>query len=297
MNTQKLETGLSKILVGAMRLLPPATASNLAGGVARAIGPMLPVSQVADANLRAALPALSAPERRKIVRGVWEQLGRTMGELPNIGRLRRDTPSGPGWWIDSRIDLAEIARRGGPAIFFTGHIGNWEMLPRAADALGMRCASIYRAAQNRQVDALVLKLRREASGFEQQFFNKGATGARQALRHLSQGGYLGMLVDQKMNDGIEARFFGRPAMTAPALAAFALKFQCPVIPVLVVREGPARLRIQIEEPLVLPATGHRQSDILALTQQVNDVLEGWIRKRPESWLWLHRRWPRTPEDS
>ena len=123
-------------------------------------------------------------------------------------------------------------------------------------------------------------------------FPKGAAGARLALAHLSRGGYLGMLMDQKMNDGIEARFFGRPAMTAPALAALALRFRCPVVPAHVQRVGPARFRLVCEEPLDLPDTGDRQADILAVTQAVNDRLERWIRARPEGWLWLHRRWPK-----
>lgn len=102
-----------------------------------------------------------------------------------------------------------------------------------------------------------------------------------------------MLVDQKMNDGVEARFFGLPAMTAPALAAMALKYRCAVIPGHVERLGPARLRIIVEPPLVLPQTGNKQQDMGQLVQMVNDQLELWIRQKPESWLWLHKRWPKS----
>ncbi|HTR17703.1 MAG TPA: lysophospholipid acyltransferase family protein, partial [Acetobacteraceae bacterium] len=110
---------------------------------------------------------------------------------------------------------------------------------------------------------------------------------------LARGGYLAMLTDQKMNDGVEARFFGLPAMTASALAALALRFRCPVVPSHVERIGPARFRLICEPPLPLPDSGDRQADIRQLTQQVNDALERWIRERPESWLWLHRRWPKV----
>jgi KDO2-lipid IV(A) lauroyltransferase len=80
-------------------------------------------------------------------------------------------------------------------------------------------------------------------------------------------------------------------MTAPALAALAFRFRCPVIPGHVERIGPARFRLCCEAPLELPDTGDAQADQLTLTETVNRVLEGWIRERPESWLWLHRRWP------
>ncbi|MFT9091447.1 MAG: lysophospholipid acyltransferase family protein, partial [Gluconacetobacter sp.] len=84
-----------------------------------------------------------------------------------------------------------------------------------------------------------------------------------------------------------------PAMTAPALAAMALRYRGPGIPGYVERLGPARLRIHVEPPLALPDSGDRQADILALTQAVNDRLERWVRARPGTWLWLHRRWPKS----
>jgi KDO2-lipid IV(A) lauroyltransferase len=113
------------------------------------------------------------------------------------------------------------------------------------------------------------------------------------MKALRDGRHLGMLVDQKMNDGIEARFFGRPAMTAPALALFALKFKCPVVPARVIRKNGARFEVEIQPPLEFPEpSGDRQQDILNLTQAVNDRLEEWIREAPEQWLWVHRRWPK-----
>ena len=89
------EYSLVRVLFALLRALPPAAASTLAGRVARAIGPLLPVSRVAHDNLRAALPGMDAAARRRTVRGVWENLGRTMGELPHLGDLR-ETRRGPG---------------------------------------------------------------------------------------------------------------------------------------------------------------------------------------------------------
>jgi KDO2-lipid IV(A) lauroyltransferase len=288
----RLEAGAVGVLGRLLAALPPQAASNLGGFVAGALGPALPVSRVADANLRAALPALDAAGRRRVVRQAWVQLGRTAGELPHVARLEQNTAAGPGWEVAGQEVLAALAARGGPAIFFSGHMGNWEILPHAARAHGLPVASLYRAAQNGLVDTLIARWRRSASGEDLLLFPKGARGARQAMAHLRRGGLLAMLVDQKLNDGIEARFFGMAAMTAPAAAAFALHFRCPVIPARADRIGPARLRLVIEPPLALPHSGNRAADVLALTQGINDVLERWIRADPGSWLWLHRRWPK-----
>jgi KDO2-lipid IV(A) lauroyltransferase len=288
----RLEAIAARGLLGLLRLLPPATASDLGGWVARAIGPFLPASAVADANLRAALPDLSAAARARIVRGVWDNLGRTVGELPHLADLRRDTPAGPGFLVRNESVVQALAAAGGPAVFCSAHIGNWEFLQAAAASCGVNFAGFYRAATNPYADQLIQQVRARAVGQSLPLFNKGAVGARAALRHLAGGGRLGLLVDQKMNDGIAARFFGLPAMTAPAAAALALRYRCPVICGHVERLGPARLCLVAEAPLELPDTGDRQADIALLTQRINDVLEGWIRAKPESWLWLHRRWPK-----
>ena len=290
--TRFAENAAFKGALSILRSLNPVSASNLGAMIARRVGPPLPVSKVADLNLRLALPDLDEGMRRAIVRGVWESLGRTMGELPHLGGLA-PTRSGPGWEVSGADILREQAARGGPALFFSGHIGNWEMLPPILTQFGIPMASFYRALANPRIDSAVNGLRRQAAGVELAMFPKGAVGARGALAHLSGGGYLGMLVDQKMNDGIPVEFFGRPAMTPPALAAMALRFRCPVIPGRIRRIGPARLRLEVEPPLSLPNSGDRQADIVSVMRSVNRTLERWITDEPSSWLWLHRRWPKN----
>lgn len=287
----RLEAWVASTLLRFLERLPPDRASSLLGSFCRVVGPLLPSSRIIIRNLELAMPELGASERRRIMRGVWENLGRTMGELPHLANLKENTPTGPGFEVQGAEYLAQVVARGGPVLFVSGHIGNWEMLPPAVARHGAAFASFYRAAGNPLVDALLRALRHRAMGDTPvPLFAKGAKGARGALAYVSGGGRLGMLVDQKMNDGLEATFFNRPSMTAPALAAMALRYRCPVIPGYVERLGPARLRIVVEPPLELPNTGDRRKDLQVLVQMVNDRLESWIRKNPSGWLWLHRRW-------
>jgi len=286
-----VEVALVRVALAASRALGPVGASNAGGWLTRTLGPLLPVSRVAYDNLRRAMPELDAAARRRIVRGAWDNLGRTMGEFPHVAGLKR-TATGPGWEMVGEDTLLAQVQRSGPLIFFSGHIGNWELLPVAAAAYGVQVSGVYRAATNPGVDAIIMNLRQSPPGAAVPMFPKGAMGARRALQHLSKGGTLAFLMDQKMNDGVKARFFGLPAMTASAPAAMALRSRCPVVPAYVQRLGPARFRLVCESPLTLPDTGDRQADILAVTQTVNDHLERWIRNQPESWLWMHRRWPK-----
>ena len=165
------------------------------------------------------------------------------------------------------------------------------MLPPAVAAYGMVFSSMYRGAKNPLIDRMLIRLRHKALGAEVPQFAKGAAGARAALAHVNRGGFLGMLMDQKMNDGIAVPLLGHPAMTAPAPAQLALRFRCPVIPGRVQRLGPCRFRLVVDPPLPLPGGPDRQAAVRALTLAINDTLSRWIRERPEEWLWPHRRWP------
>jgi KDO2-lipid IV(A) lauroyltransferase len=270
-----------------LKCLGPVRASNLAAAVARAIGMRLPVCRVADGNLKAAFPAMTAVERRGVIAQVWDTIGRNVGELPHVAAMR-ETVSGPGWELLGRDNIPP-----GQAIFFSAHFGNWEMVLPIASQLGMPVSGFYRRASSPVMDKVIAMQRSAGLGPGVAMFPKGAQGARQALAHVMGGGSLGLLVDQKMNDGIAVPFFGRPAMTAPAAAQFALRFDLPLVPIRVQRLGPARVRMIVEPPLAVLRTGDRQADILALTTAMNATVERWVRAEPGAWLWLHKRWPKA----
>jgi KDO2-lipid IV(A) lauroyltransferase len=282
----RAEAWLARLVFGGFGLLPLDRASALGGAVAHRIGPRLGISKRARTNLRRAMPELAEPEIAAIVAGMWENLGRVAAEYPHLRRIKVFAGDGR---IEARglehVDQALAAGR--RLILFSGHLGNWEIAALAAGQYGLDIAQIYRAANNPLVDRLVGRLR----GDQGELIPKGAVASRRAVAALRRGGHLAMLVDQKLNDGIAIPFFGRDAMTTPALALLALRYECDVLPVRIERISGAYFRLTVYPPLALPKSGDRDADILALTTEVNLTLEGWIRERPDQWFWLHRRWP------
>ncbi|OOL19782.1 lauroyl acyltransferase [Bombella intestini] len=277
--------------------VPAALSSQLGGGIARHIGLFLPSSHIADLNLQRAFPTLEKQSRKKIIQGCWENIGSTLAELPHLPTLPSDSERGPGWRVLNDHLLHQVRQSGRPVIFFSGHLGNWELMPLIVARYGMGFSPFYRAPNNPLVDQLLCQLRRRIAGVPVSFFPKGKQGAREAVYHLAKGGYLGVLGDQKMNDGIEVSFFGHPTMTAPAAAALALRFNALIVTGYVWREGPARLVLEVTssldpQTLIKPSLS-RHEMIQHLTQRLNDELEQWITKRPENWLWLHRRWAKS----
>ncbi len=281
------EAAAAWALFALFRLLPVGMASALGGALAGLIGPLLPVHRRGVENIARALPELTPAEARRTVRRMWRHLGRVAAEYPHLHRFSVDGPGGRVELV-GRAHLDEARRTAGGAIMFTGHIGNWELSGLAPVRSGIPMLAVYRAANNPFVDRLIGRFR---DAVAQHRVPKGADGAREMVRALGAGKCLGLLVDQKLNTGIPVPFFGRDAMTAPSLAALALKYDCPVWPLRVERLAGATFRVTVYPRLALPQTGTRDERIHALTAAVNRTLEGWIRERPEQWLWLHRRWP------
>ena len=284
--THRLEAVIAALAGGVVALLPLDWASGLGGALGRWIGPRLGISRRARRNLHDAMPELGPAKIEAVIRGMWDNLGRIAFEYPH---LRRIAVFAQGGRVKARglehLDRAIAAKRS--VIMFSGHLGNWEIAALAAGQYGLDVAQIYRAANNPIIDRMVARLR----GHSGELIPKGSVASRRAVAALRRGGHLSLLADQKLNDGIPVPFFGRDAMTAPALAVLALRFHCDVLPVRVERLNGARFRLTVYPALPMPQTGDRDADTAALMSAVNQILETWIRERPEQWFWLHRRWP------
>jgi KDO2-lipid IV(A) lauroyltransferase len=282
----RVEAWLAAATIRVLGLLPLDWASALGGALARTIGPRLGVSKRARLNLRAVMPELSKGDVERIVRGMWDNLGRVAFEYPHLAGIKVFDSAGRvevhGW--DHIVDAVGAKRS---IVFVAAHLGNWELAPLSAGQYGLDVAFIYRAANNPLVDAMLARLR----GGYGELIPKGATASRRAMAMLRRGGHIGMLVDQKLNNGIAVPFFGRPAMTAPTPALLALHYDCDVLPARVERLGGAHFRLTVFPKLPLPRSGDRDADALALMTEINRLIESWIRERPEQWFWLHRRWP------
>lgn len=280
---QRLEAVAARAALSLFRALPVDAASSFGGWLARAIGPRLKVSNIARANLARAFPDKGTAEIEAIVAQVWDNLGRVVGEIPHIPTLIAERVE-----VVGQEHVEHMRDDGLPGLFIGAHFGNWELAGALAKREHLDLTVVYRAANNPWVEDVYRDFRANAGSRQ---IRKGAEGAREILAELRKGGHLGMLVDQKMNDGIAVPFFGRDAMTAPAAARFALKFRCPVSMLKVERLNGARFRMTFLPPLELPDSGDIHADTLTLTTRMTAQIEEWVRETPGQWLWLHKRWP------
>lgn len=288
-----VEYSLMRGMFGLFRLIGLDASSALAGGFMRTVGPLIaPISQRGDHNLKAVFPEMTKAERARILKGVWENLGRTVAEFAHLEKFDIDAS-------DGRIELIgvdavrEYLQGGKPAIYASGHFANWELMAIALRQAGVESGIIYRAANNPLIDEMIIETRARVMSRLQ--IPKGKRGAWQVMDALRRGRSLAILVDQKLNDGILVPFMGREARTAPAAARLSLKFRIPIITASVERLNGARFRLTVHPPIDYTPTGDVSADTRALTILVNERIERDIRARPDQWLWLHRRWAAPKE--
>lgn len=278
-----------RALLAAFGALPLDRASALGGRLGRAVGPRLPISRVARGNLAAAFPERAPAEREAIVTAMWDNLGRVLAEYPHLARLREGG-------AEERIEIAgedclRALRDDGVGGFCVGgHIGNWEIPSVVAARAGLPTVELYRPLNNPLLDRYLRRLRAGTGG---RHFPKGARAARATVAALRRGDHVGILVDQKLNEGVPVPFFGRDAMTTDAPARMALRHGVPIACIRMERRGGAYFRFAVR-PVPLRAAGDREAETARATRAINAILEEWVRERPEQWLWLHRRWP--PDD-
>ncbi len=281
-----LQGALIYVLFWFCRTLPLTWASAFGSRLLRSIGPFLKGDRVARRNLARAFPEMTQSQIDETMRGIWDNLGRGAGEWAQVDRIQTIGP-------DSRVEVvneryfSDAVQAGGPFIIFSGHFGNWEMASVAPAQRGTPLVNVYRHASIPMVNTLFEKVR---GSFCKELIPKGRAGARRIVAALKAGDPVGMMLDQRLNEGISIPYFGRDAKTATAPAELAMKFKCPLIPVRIERLPGVRFRLTVFEPLTVPDSGDKKADIRAVMVQVNALFEDWARDKPEQWLWVHNRW-------
>jgi KDO2-lipid IV(A) lauroyltransferase len=285
--SERIEGAAAIALIALFRALPIDTASAFGGFLARSIGPRLGITKRARRNLELALPELSPGERERVIVKMWDNLGRVIAEYPHIGDIQCFVPGTRLEVVGT--DHVDAARaRDKPLIFIGGHYGNWEAAGIAANQYGVPMAMVYRAPNNPIVARLMERVRGDFSG---SVIPKGATGAKLLIQALKAKTTIGILIDQKMNDGIPVPFFGRDAWTASGAIELALRYDCTILMARATRIGGAHFRLTVSPPIELARTGDRHADTRTTLIRVHEELERWIREDPGQWFWLHRRWP------
>ncbi len=290
----KLEYAPIWLILKVMGFLPRSLARLLGISLAYLIYFLHPrLRRVGMRNLEMALAEKPARERRKIVRGVFRTLGRQLADfcqLPSYNLKNIDKLA-----VYEGFEAFDAARaRGKGVLFLTAHLGGWEIGSFMHSLHGNTMAVVVRPLDNPYLDRLVTRYRTMHGNrtFEKQEFARGLLSAMKA------GETVGVLMDQNMTppQGVFVDFFGIPACTASGIARVALRTDAAVVPAFTIWD-PAigKYRVHFEPALSLIRTKDNEADVVANTAKFTKIIEEFVRKTPDQWLWVHKRWKTRPE--
>lgn len=246
-------------------------------------------------NLAIAFPEKPLAERRRILRGSFLNLGRMAAEMAHLPRLSAAQLEAmvqiddEAWW---RANVAGLRETGG--LILSGHFGNWELLVFAHGMRGFPVTMVHRAIRNPLIDRWLHAIRRRAGTR----LVRKSHAATEVLRALRDRRLLVLPFDQNSTRalGVFVDFFGLPASTNVGIARLALRTGAPVMPVFLVRQGRSARHVAHLLPLIeVERTGDAAEDVRHNTARFSAVFEEMIRKYPEQWLWMHKRWKTRPE--
>jgi Kdo2-lipid IVA lauroyltransferase/acyltransferase len=291
---RKLEYAAAWPFIKILGLMPRPLARAFASGLAGVFYLLhFRLRQVGMRNLEMVFPEKRVAERRRILRGVFTSLGRQLAELCQFPKY---TPEN----IDEVVvydglenyERAYAPRKG--VLFLTAHFGGWELSAFAHSMHGHWLHIVMRPMDNEYLDRLLQHYRTMHGNqtVAKDDFVRGLLAAMKA------GETVGILMDTNMTppQGIFVDFFGIPACTASGLARIALRTDAPVVPGFTIWDPALRkYRLRFDPALELIRTGDLEADIAANTQMFTKVIEDYVRKYPDQWLWVHRRWKTRPE--
>jgi KDO2-lipid IV(A) lauroyltransferase len=290
---QTLEYWLVVCVARALGRMPRWLAYLLAGGLSSGVYHLMGrLRRVGERNLSLALPEVSAERRKTILRSLYHYLGRHLVEFCRMPHYTRE-----GTRNSIRTDglehylAAEALGRG--VLVLTGHLGAWELSSFYHSLMGHPMGMVIRRLDNRKLDDFVNEIRCMHGN---RVLHKDDF-ARRLLTAMHEGNTVGILMDTNMTppQGEFLKFFGISACTASGLSRVALKTGAAVLPGFMLWEPAEKKYVLHFGPrLHFEQSGNTEADVLAATQHCNDVLESWIRRYPEQWLWIHRRWKTRP---
>lgn len=245
----------------------------------------------ACANLKLAFPELPEPQRRRLARNTFIALGRTSLEFLALQALDGRAIARLVEAVEGRAHMEAALAKGKGVVCLTAHLGNWEILPVFTTCQGWPSAVVAQELYDPRLDRLLNRFR-EQRGV--QVLKRGQITAAIA-RCLKSNRLLGILNDQDTDvDSRWAPFFNRPAKTPVGALRLARRLGAAVVPIFIARAASGRNRVYIEPELSLPHTADEGADLLEGARLCNHVIETYIRRFPEQWVWFHQRWKSPP---
>ena len=244
-------------------------------------GPFFKSKNIIIKNLQIFSSDITFQEKNKIISNMWKNYGMTFIEYIFLDNFRKKNDQ---ITIDGEINLLSNTKNNKPVIFVSGHFANFELMSMEISKRNIKLATIYRPLNNFFLNPLMEFLRKKYVCKNQ--IKKGINGVREAIQYIKNDHSIALMIDQRVSEGEKVNFFGQPALTTTLPAQLATKYNLNIIPVFIKRTEENRFYIEFQNEI----NPNNFENKLALTNELNKVLEKMIVKNPNQWIWTHNRW-------
>ena len=252
------------------------------------IGKLFRSKKIIKQNIINALGNISDSEIENIMESMWRNYGFTFAEYIYLRKYRLNKLSEPHIDVSGKEILDEVKKSNKPAVFVSGHFGNFELMAMELDKYNLNLAAIYRPLNNFLINPYMIFLRKKYICKNQ--IKKGLAGTKEVIEFLKKKHSIALMVDQRLGESDRYPFFNKQAHTTTLPAQLALKFDCKIIPIYLERNKKNFFKMEVLKPIEFQKTNDPESDKKIITIKINQIIEKMILRNPGQWIWTHGRW-------
>lgn len=271
-----------------MKLIGIDASSKFCGFLLKKIGKLTRTGNIVRNNLK--YTGYSSEQIKFLEEKIWENFGRYIGEFPFISQ--KFLEKSQRIEIVGEKNILDLRKDGKKFMIFSGHFANWDFVLFDILKITGESGVVYRKINNRFIDQYV---RNKRSFLGVKMIRKGPSGAKDLIKLVKNNQNIMMLIDQKMNEGINIPFMGKASNTPEAPALIARQYNYAIVPMKIIRKDGANFIIEFLKPFYIEKTEDKNYDIKNTMEKVNMIISSWIRSKPEDWFWMHQRWGKPHE--
>ena len=259
-------------------------ASILSSQIFRVIGPFFRSNKISISNLSRAFPNLDESKKNNIIETMWKNYGKIFAEYLFLKKFRYSNSFSKKIIVENKDELDFVKQSSKPVIFISGHFNNFELMAMYIEKSGINLAAIYRPLNNKFLNPIMENIRKKYICKKQ--IKKGISGMKELLKYFKDGSSVALMIDQRVSEGINSKFFNQKALTTTIPAQFVKKFSSKIVPVYIERIGENKFKIKFYKSIEFS----KDESLENITLNLNSLLEEMIKKNPEQWIWSHNRW-------
>ena len=271
------------IFFSLFKILGPKISSNIGGKLFEIIGPFFRSKKIIKKNLQIAIPNIDIKKINQISKLMWNNYGRVFAEYMFIKDFRINK-LGSNIQVEGKEILDNLKMKNESAVFISGHFANFELMAMFLEKNGLNLCAVYRPLNNIFINQIMEKIRKKYICKNQ--VKKGIGGMKNLINLIKQDFSVALMIDQRVSEGIESKFFNKDAYTTTVPGQLVKKFNMPIIPVHIERFDNVNFKIKIHKPIYYAS----KTSVESITRNLNEILEDMIRINPEQWIWSHNRW-------